>query len=245
MRKLLIVERNAAICQELNQMFSDMWDIHFCNNAEDAISKLRSTQFDSMILSLSISKSLEEISPIDDWDFPWQSEYHGVSVLSTVFPYLPPTIIVFSSVATNFMAGTAYSWGANYLFEYPIEMDKLKLALDYSIGQQLPAKLSARHLNVLGARPGLDGTWCVIAAIPYLMQDPSRKLGQDVYNHVARVCGMTDYRDVDRAIRFMINNAWENHDPAIWSLYFPTNKNGEIERPKSKDFIKSILQKVM
>lgn len=227
MRNLLIAESSESVCDDLRKLLSNDWNIYFSLNAADAINQLSTKQYDCMILSLSLSNST------------------GLSVLSTIFPFLPPTIIVFSSITTEFMISSAYSWGANYIFEYPVNTSKLKLALDYSIGQQLPAKLSARHLRALGARIGLDGTWCVIAAIPYLMQDPTKKLGQDVYNHVAQVCGMTDHRDVERAIRFMINSAWKKRDLSIWSHYFPTNANGDIERPKSRDFIMSILQEVM
>lgn len=223
MKKLLIAEHVDPFTDILTDMFQQDWDIYTCTDGCSASDMLRSLQPDALIIDLGLS------------------EKDGLSVLAEVFPYLPPAIIALSSTVNPCMEQSAARWGVDYLFELPFDPKKIKVALDETIFQQIPAKRTAQHLRALGFRSGLDGYICLVATVSYLLEDPARKLELEVYPHVAKLCGMTDHRDVEHAIRSAIKNAWKRRIIQDWANYFPLNENNDIDRPKSKDFIRCLM----
>jgi len=223
MRKLLIAVAEPVFIDELTKAFRQHWEVCVCTDGYAAVERIRSLHPEALIIDLQLPKK------------------DGLSVLVESFLDLPPTVVALSAVISPRIRQDAARWGVDYLFEIPFDLDKVKMALDEAVGQQIPAKRTAQHLRALGARAGLDGYSCVITAVPYLIEDPARKLGKEVYTYVSKVCGLTDYRNVERAIRFMINNAWHRRDVEIWARYFPLNAKGDIDRPKSKDFIRCLM----
>lgn len=223
MKKLLIAEHVSAFSEILTDVLRQDWDISICTDGNSTIDALQALQPDALIIDLGLPRN------------------DGLSVLAESFPRLPPAIVALSSVVNPCVKQSAARWGVDYLFELPFDPGKVKAALDEAALQQIPAKRTAQHLRTLGFRSGLDGYICLIAAVPYLLEDPARKLGLEVYTHVAKVCGLTDYRDVERAIRFAIKDAWKRRDLKAWADYFPLNENGDISRPKSKDFIRLLM----
>lgn len=47
---------------------------------------------------------------------------------------------------------------------------------------------------------------------------------------------------VEKDMRTAIGEGWENCDQETWSIYFPPNKYGMLERPQSKKFIAKLAR---
>ena len=226
MKKLLIVEHVTVMAEALVENLRDEYDIVICEEARRAVDMLADEQPDAMIIDLGLP------------------HMDGLTVLSDAFPDLPPFIVALSSVVTSAVRGRAAALGIDYLFEIPADMKEIRAVLKEASMRKIPARRTMQHLRELGFRPGLDGYICIVAAIPHILEDPARKLGLEVYDHVSKVCGLTDYRDVERAIRFSINDAWGRRIVENWARYFPLNRNGDIDRPKNKDLIRVLMMLV-
>lgn len=226
MRKLLIAEHVAVFADELIAALRQDWDICVCTDGFMAVDMIKCTQPEALVIDMRL--------PNRD----------GFSVLAECFPDLPPAIVALSAEVKPYMGHAMARWGVDYLFEIPFDPAKVRLALDEMVGQSVPAKRTAQHLRVMGFRSGLDGYSCLIAAIPCLLRNPAQKLGKEVYNRVAQICGMTDDRDVERAIRFAINDAWKRRNITEWAKYFPVNEMGDVDRPKNKDFIRCLMNRI-
>lgn len=223
MKKLLIVEHVKLMADALTDALGEKWEIIVCREARLAVGMMEASDPDAMVIDLGL--------PCID----------GLTVLSEAFPHLPPVTIALSSVITDAVYRFATSLGVDYIFEIPADINTIKATLDNAYLRQIPARRTAQHLRALGFRTGLDGYICIVAAIPYILEDPARKLGLEVYDHVAKICGLTDYRDVERAIRFSINDAWRRRSVRDWARYFPLNKSGDVDRPKNKDLIRALM----
>ena len=223
MKKLLIAESVKVFAEVLTDQMQRNWEVHVCEDGYAAMDILSRLQPEALIIDLKL--------PMKD----------GLSVLAECFPDLPPAIVALSASATPAVAQAAARWGVDYLYEIPFDPEQVRMALDEAVGQQIPAKRTAQHLRVLGFRSGLDGYSCLVAAVCRLLQDPAQKLCMEVYDYVAKVCGLTDHRDVDHAIRTAIKDAWKTRDIEQWAKYFPLNAEGDVDRPKSKDLIRLLM----
>lgn len=226
MKTLLIAEHNEILISELSKALSARWEIYTCRSGSTIPDLLKELQPDAMILDLSLPPN------------------GGIEVLAAAFPDLPPAIIALSAIVNSHVEHCAARWGVDYLFEIPFDIKQLKSALDDAVLQRIPAKQGAQHLRILRYRSGLDGYMCLLASLPVIIEDPARKFGKEVFTIVAELCGMTDHRDVDHAIRTATNDAWERRDIEVWSKYFPLNKDGDIDRPKTRDIIRCLLKKI-
>lgn len=226
MKKLLIVEHVKIMADALAEALAENWDVVVCSEGCYAVGMMESIRPDAMVIDLGL--------PCMD----------GLAVLSEAFPHLPPFTIALSSAVTDTVYRAATGLGVDYVFEIPVDMSTIKAVLNDASLHQITARRTNQHLRALGFRAGLDGYICIVAAMPYILEDPARKLGCEVYGHVARICGLTDHRDVERAIRFAITDAWRRRKIQDWANYFPLNKNQDVDRPKNKDLIRSLMMVV-
>lgn len=71
-----------------------------------------------------------------------------------------------------------------------------------------------------------------IAAVPFAAND-TQSLSKELYPYVAAQTGCADWRSVERAIRAVILDAWEERNEAVWEQYFPNQKKA----PTNKQFL--------
>ena len=79
----------------------------------------------------------------------------------------------------------------------------------------------------------------VIAILRYA-QDDTQSLTKEVYPHVARCLGYSDWRAVEHSIRVSIMHGWLDRNPEIWERYFP----GLDKTPPNKLFIAMLAQRL-
>ena len=99
------------------------------------------------------------------------------------------------------------------------------------------------HLHNLGHNPKFAGYRCLLAAIPLLTNDSSL-LMKEIYLEIMHQCNYYDTRNMERAIRTAIRDAWERRDPKIWSHYFPSDTDGYIKKPTIKQFIYRLAEEI-
>ena len=106
-----------------------------------------------------------------------------------------------------------------------------------------PPKDTIWHLRRLGFNPKLSGYRCLLASIPFVANNPAA-LMKEVYIQISKQCGYSDDRCMEHTIRTAIHDAWERRDPQIWAQYFPTNQDGDVEKPTVKQFISRLAEEL-
>lgn len=113
------------------------------------------------------------------------------------------------------------------------------------------AMFIARHLNhcdystivtlvlyELGLAPKNDGFLYLKKATALRCECPTRHLKNDIYIELSvEHDGVEDNDRIEQAIRRVIVEAWKVRDEETWSIIFPRDENGSIERPSNGDFI--------
>ena len=123
-----------------------------------------------------------------------------------------------------------------------ISVENYPKAESYVLVQDRMSK-AARLLRSLGVEPKLSGYRCLCFAIPMVAERPNIMM-KEVYPIVAKHCGLSDARCVERVIRSAIYKAWLNRDDTVWLCYFIRNRAGEVKRPTNKEFIASLAEDV-
>jgi hypothetical protein len=101
--------------------------------------------------------------------------------------------------------------------------------------------VSTNILLTLGVNAGRKGYTYLEQIIELFRQDPGRSLTKDLYPTVGRN-NRAAAAAVERAIRGVIQTAWDNRDEAIWRLYFTPGRGGIVARPTNRAFIATIAQ---
>lgn len=95
-------------------------------------------------------------------------------------------------------------------------------------------------LHELGFPVHLIGYKQLCIAIPQYSMNDNQSLTKDLYPYMAKCFRYYSWRAVERAIRNVIQVAWENRNPAVWEDYFP----GLRKAPSNKQFIATIAERL-
>lgn len=93
------------------------------------------------------------------------------------------------------------------------------------------------NLNCPVHRFGYDH---LIVAVKRYARGDMESLSKELYPYVADQFGYTDWRAIERSIRSVIADAWDNRDPRVWALYFPRF----LKAPSNKQFIATLAQRL-
>jgi two-component system response regulator (stage 0 sporulation protein A) len=72
-------------------------------------------------------------------------------------------------------------------------------------------------------------------------QNPCQAVTKKLYPEIAKTYA-TNAVAVERAIRKVIHEAWENREEAIWRQYFGTNRSVTVPRPTNAEFISRLAE---
>lgn len=168
---------------------------------------------------------------------------NGLQILEEMFPNVPPVVLVLTDYTSPYILQALTSFGVQCILPIPFRTEYVKHLVD-DIYDSCISSLTktTRHLKALGIDPRLTGYRCLTAAIENLSGTPD-KLLKEIYPETAAECGLSDARCVEHTIRTAIQKAWRKRDLRIWSYYFPTNENGDIDLPTNKQFISAIAMR--
>lgn len=93
----------------------------------------------------------------------------------------------------------------------------------------------------LGVLPKYDGYKYLVHAIVLYNEAPVQLSIKNLYSALAALYNETvDAKQIEQAIRSAIRQAWKRRDIGIWCCYFPSDVNGDVERPSNSDFISTV-----
>lgn len=220
MPKLLIADRSEIRSNSLKEALQTEWEIHTCVSSYPVIDTMRYTNPDALIIDLNIGPQ------------------NGLSILEEGFPDLPPVILALTNLTSPYVAKTAESLGVGTLMQVPCRIDYIKERLtDMYQAHLTQPTLLTRHLHTLGIDSTLSGYRCLLVTIPFFQANPHLML-KEIYPEVSKLCGLSDWRAVEHALRTVIQKAWENRDPKLWDYYFPNYS----KCPSNKKFILRLAQ---
>lgn len=220
MPKLLIADHLEDRQEALKKAMGIEWEIHTCMDSYPVVDTMRYLKPEAMVIDLNLVPQ------------------NGLTVLKEGFPDLPPVILALTNFISPYVVKTAESLGVGMLIQTPCRTCHLREQLEdmYQAYLEGPA-LVKRHLQKLGVDPTLVGYRCLLAVIPFFQANPNLMV-KEVYPEVAKLCNLTDWRNVEHCIRTALRNAWKHRDPKVWDFYFP----GRARRPTNKAFITRIAQ---
>ena len=99
----------------------------------------------------------------------------------------------------------------------------------------------AAHLHLMRMPLHLDGFHYICLGVSLLYQDPRQPLGKVLYPQIARMLDGSSGQAVEKSNRHAIETAFALCDPALWSRYFPPDRNGNPVCPNNKLFLTSLL----
>lgn len=226
MRKLLIAQHSETLISRLEHTLRDEWEIHICTDSYPVVDMLQYIKPEAMVMDLNLQPK------------------NGLTVLKECQSVNPPIILATTNLITPSIIETAENLGVGCLVRIPFRTEYIKELLN-EMYSAVPERLNdvSWHLRFLGVNPKLSGYRCLLAVIPLYKSDPNMLL-KEVYPTAGKACGLDDVRNVERAIRTTICNAWRRRQLAAWSLYFPVNDQGDVDKPSNKEFIKAISEKI-
>ena len=93
----------------------------------------------------------------------------------------------------------------------------------------------------LGFTPSNDGFGYLRQAIEMQYSKTTPTIIKWMYPLISASSETTDsWQYIDQAIRRAIKAAWDERDPELWCLFFPSNHNGIPKCPSNKEFISRI-----
>ena len=84
------------------------------------------------------------------------------------------------------------------------------------------------------------GYKCLTIAIPCYAINDIQSLSKEIYPYVAKHLEYMDWRGVERAIRTVIHDAWEDRDLERWEECFPN----QTKAPTNKEFIAILAERL-
>ena len=229
MQKLLIADTSEEFCASVAEILCDSFDIRLCSEGNRALELMRSFRPDIVFLDVTLPG------------------LDGATVLETaVSEGIDPVVLAAVSHLSDYLSFSLNRLGVGFVVRKPYMPKVIANRLvdmrnetcrvhNNPIMAEDPIK---RILVDLGIRTNRAGYECLYASLEIAQRDPGQAITKMIYPAVAAKCGGNSNR-VEKAMRDVIKQAWDNRNDRIWQRYFPEycNKN---ECPKNREFISLI-----
>ena len=214
--RLLIADSDDGFLMAAHEAFSGEFEVLTCQDGESALEMLSTLQPQALIINLML--------PFKD----------GLTVLQEA-AVLPPVIIATTGIILPYIENACAALNIGYLMVSPC-LNALRVQLTSMVmlwesnGSTPSLKAQTKHiLHSLNFQQHRIGYRQLCDAIPLYYRDRDQCLDTVLYAEIARIHGGT-VKSVEKAMREVIKQAWENHDPIVWRKYFqnlgacPSNK---------------------
>lgn len=228
MEKLLIADTAVPFCAALEKAFENRYEVHTCTTGDETLRLLETWKPYALILNLRL---------------PYMD---GLEVLRSS-TYKPPVVLAMTTHTSPYTLQAAQNEGVDFIVMLPCtvasmvshvrEMTQMKKK---GKGMATPQQIAETHLLRLGIPAHLSGFTLLRVGIPLFAQDEQQSLNKELYPAIAELCGSSGVKSVERSIRRIIEQAWQNRDREVWEKYFPE----QTEYPTNKEFIAVLAQKV-
>lgn len=90
----------------------------------------------------------------------------------------------------------------------------------------------------LGVLTSLAGYRCLVFALPMYHTNPEQSITKQLYPDVGQMfTPKLTGSQVEKLIRYAVDNAWQNRDAEVWKRYFPQDR-----KPSNREFISRISE---
>lgn len=216
MHRLLIADSDDGFLMAASDAFSADFEVLTCQDGETALELLSTFKPQALIINLML--------PYKD----------GLTVLQEA-AVLPPVIIATTGIILPYIENACATLNIGYLMVSPclnaLRVQLTSMVMLWESNASTPS-LKAQTRNILHSMnfpPHRIGYRQLCDAIPLYYQDRDQCLETVLYAEIAKIHG-GNVKSVEKAMREVIKQAWENHDPIVWDKYFqnpdicPSNK---------------------
>ena len=232
-RKLLLVDTSVSLCQALAEMLGNAYELRICNNGLQALGELESFRPDVLVVDLFL--------PGVD----------GISVLKAAANAKHrPALLVTTRFCGAFIESAVGEIGVDYVMLKPFDLRTLVERIhdlsqcEYSTGAGLLPSVASPLSNILlslSVPAGRKGFGYLEQLVELYRQDPSRSLTKELYPEVG-LANKTNGAGVERAVRGVIQTAWDQRNEALWRMYFTPSRSGMMPRPTNLAFIATLAE---
>ena len=230
MRRLLIVDASEVRREAVSHAFAGKYEIAQCGDGNEVMEMFRTFRPDVLIMDLALPH-------VDGLTLLREAGDARPALILAIAPF-PSDYTYHSLCSLNVQTVVLRGISVSAIVGHIQEMEAM--AAEQSPKAFSPLTLAQEDLDILGFDPDLCGYAPLNVSIPLFAQDPRQSVCKELYAEVARQCfdGAGNSKQVERAIRKSIENAWEHRDPAVWASYhLERTKDGKPAAPTNKRFI--------
>ena len=228
MQKVLIAVRSEQFSKSLAERLEDRACVKCCTNTEDAMDLVVTENPDLLVIDL---------------ELPTKTGLYLVRMISESGRRIPSVALVGS--LSEYVCQHLSQYGVEHIYLKPccveaissniLELIKSKEQITCTFAESL-----ADRLISLGFDSKASGFSCLVEAIRIFSEDMTQRFTKTVYPEVGKICNCTP-ECVERAIRCLIQRAWNRSNRAEWSLYFPEIRETQ-QAPSNGVFIYKIAE---
>lgn len=227
MQKVFIADHNEDFSLILAGALRSRFQVETCADGTRALERLRIQRPDVLILDLMV---------------PGLSGMELLKYART--ERLCSIVIVTSSFFSNYVMDALQRYQVDYVARKPCTIQSITDQLEDMIAATDTAKPTAPDphstvtsmllaLNIPSHRKGFR--YCRMGIL-MCARDPNLQVTKTVYPEIAKEFKTTKLA-VEKAIRAVIESAWENRNDSLWRQYFPSAPNGKIPKPTNTQFL--------
>lgn len=230
--KLLIADATACADILARKALDMGLAVQVCTNGSQVIDRLRQFQPQVLVLDLMMP------------------QLDGLSILAQMEEVeIRPTCLITTGFLSAYVEQRVTELGAAYMmrkpFDFEAAMDRILDLLELTgdappIAPQPPTEFAERLL-ALGFSPKRRGFHYLDTALALFRSEPQLSITKELYPLVARKFETT-HTSVERAIRTVIQDAWNHCDSIIWRQYFSATPTGYVPRPTNSEFFSRMVK---
>ena len=236
-RKLLIADASEEFCDALEECLKDGYCIRVCREGNEALRMLEAFRPDAVILDL-LLPGMDGVTLLQ------RAAERGLQV-----PVLATTRFL-----SDFMLNAMERLGIGYVMVKPCEISAVAARLQELLQMQKKETQDAAQRDVsasvdtalrqLGVQTHPRGYACLRHALMEAIREPGQQVTKTLYPKVGKICG-GNAKQVERAIRLLIRQAWLYRNPEVWNAYFSMDLEQIQKCPTNKMFICTIAGNIM
>lgn len=228
-QKLLLADASPEFCAALTKALGGTYELRVCKDGLQALAVLEEFGPDILVTDLALSG------------------LDGLSLLRAAGKLnRRPAMLVTTRYSSAYIESVIGQIGVDYMMLKPCDFRALAERI-HDLTQcetkcmctQPPRTAICGILLALGVPAGRRGYGYLETIIELYRQDPGRSLTKDLYPTAGKVNGANGTA-VERAVRGVIETAWENRDEALWRQYFPVGRSGYVPKPTNRSFVAAV-----
>lgn len=231
---MIIAEYSKELFHIVSRVFSKEYEILYCNDGVDTLALLQEVQPEILVL---------------DFDLP---NLDGFTLLHMLADTAPPIILGLGRFLDDYALQQAKDLGVGMVLQRPIKSEAiihhLTQLIKYhshdkhrELDTQEKASILLRKLDIPSHREGFQQ---LRVGIPLYAQDPHQSVCKDLYPAIAKMCGNSNGKQVEKCVRDVIRYGWLHRNEQIWQQYFPNHARMDPRCPSNKVFISNLAEKL-